>query len=57
MDDFRRGQPLDQLCTLPLHRHFQISASARLSLSIYNTQTDIDKLIATIHTAIKTLKQ
>lgn len=35
-------------CTQPLMEHFGIGASARASLSIYNTQEDIDELAASL---------
>lgn len=36
-------------CTQPLHRRFNIAASARASLQLYNTREDIDALIAGLH--------
>ena len=36
-------------CAEPLHRRFNIAASARASLQIYNTREDIDALIAGLH--------
>ena len=33
-------------CARPLHRSLDLSASARISLSVYNTEEDIKKLIA-----------
>ncbi|MDP4711233.1 MAG: SufS family cysteine desulfurase [Saprospiraceae bacterium] len=36
-------------CTQPLMQHFDTGASARASLSIYNTQEDIDALIQALH--------
>lgn len=35
-------------CTLPLHKRFSIPASTRISLALYNTKEDIDKLITGI---------
>jgi len=36
-------------CAEPLHRRFNMAASARASLQIYNTREDIDALIAGLH--------
>lgn len=36
-------------CAEPLHRRFNLAASARASLHIYNTREDIDALIAGLH--------
>lgn len=33
-------------CARPLHRSLDLSATARLSLSVYNTEADIEKLVA-----------
>ncbi len=32
-------------CAMPLHRELKVQASARVSLSYYNTKTDIDRLL------------
>ena len=34
-----------QHCTQPLHDYLQIPATARVSLSIYNTKQEVDKLV------------
>lgn len=39
-------------CARPLHRSLNINASARLSVSIYNTEEDIEKLIHGIKRAL-----
>ncbi|MEN9227227.1 MAG: SufS family cysteine desulfurase [Gloeomargarita sp. GMQP_bins_120] len=39
-------------CTQPLHRYFQISASARASLYFYNTPAEIDRFIAVLKDAV-----
>lgn len=36
-------------CAMPLHERFGISGSARASLGIYNTQSDIDILVKSLH--------
>ena len=40
-------------CAAPLHRRFGLSATTRLSLSIYNSEEDIEKLI----TALKEIQK
>ncbi len=40
-------------CARPLHKALGINASARVSVSIYNTETDIDRLIDSIKRAKK----
>ncbi len=37
-------------CAQPLHRRFNIAASARASLHLYNTPEDIDALVEGLHT-------
>ncbi len=37
-------------CAQPLHRRYDIAASARASLHLYNTREDIDALIEGLHT-------
>lgn len=39
-------------CTQPLHRHLGISASARASLYLYSTATDVDRFIAGLKESI-----
>ena len=41
-------------CAAPLHESLNLSASTRISLSLYNTESDIEKLIAALQ-AIKNL--
>ncbi len=36
-------------CTMPLMARFQVPATARASIAIYNTRDDIDQLIAGLH--------
>ena len=36
-------------CTMPLHEHLGLGASARCSLALYNTREDIDALVAALH--------
>ena len=38
-------------CCQPLHRHYNVSATARASFSIYNTYADVDAFIAAIKKA------
>ncbi|MEX1061842.1 MAG: cysteine desulfurase [Patescibacteria group bacterium] len=38
-------------CAMPLHSHFKLVATARASFSVYNTQEEVDKLIAGIEKA------
>lgn len=40
-------------CTQPLHDHLQLNATARISLQIYNSESDIDKAVDSIKKAIK----
>lgn len=40
-------------CAMPLHAYFGISASARISLHIYNDRDDIDKLVESLKKAIR----
>lgn len=39
-------------CTQPLHRHLGIGASARASLYIYSTTSDVDRFIAALKDSI-----
>ena len=32
-------------CTMPLHEHFGIAASARASFALYNTRAEVDALV------------
>lgn len=43
-------------CTQPLLAFYNVPALARASFSIYNNQTDVDKLVAGIESAIKIFK-
>lgn len=38
-------------CCQPLHRHYNVTATARASFSIYNTKADVDTFIAAIKKA------
>lgn len=38
-------------CAWPLHRKFGIAATARASFAIYNTEAEVDALIAAVHRA------
>lgn len=38
-------------CTMPLHRHLDISSSARASFGLYNTPEEVDALVDAIHYA------
>lgn len=40
-------------CTQPLHRHLGINASARASLYIYSTATDVDRFITGLKESIE----
>lgn len=42
-------------CTQPLHRHFQIPASTRLSVAVYNTKEEIERCVTSIEKARKLL--
>ncbi len=42
-------------CTMPLHTRLGVPASSRVSISLYNNSTDIDRLIAGLLKAYKTL--
>ena len=44
-------------CTMPLHTHLGVSATTRVSLAAYNTQSDIEQLIQAIEFACRTLKK
>ena len=44
-------------CAMPLHTRLGISASARVSLSIYNTEEDIDKLVVKLKEIQKMFKK
>mgnify|MGYP002622015674 CR=1 FL=1 len=43
-------------CAMPLMNHLNISGTTRMSLGIYNTRADIDKLVAGIRLVKETLK-
>ncbi|GMH36503.1 hypothetical protein BSKO_04371 [Bryopsis sp. KO-2023] len=40
-------------CTQPLHRYFDVSASARASLYLYNTTAEVDTFVDVLEDAIK----
>ncbi|NTW15750.1 MAG: cysteine desulfurase [Candidatus Moranbacteria bacterium] len=44
-------------CASPLHRELGIPASARASFSVYNTETDIDRLIEGLKGAVNLFKK
>ncbi len=44
-------------CTMPLHGHLGVSATTRVSLAAYNTQSDIEQLMQAIDFARRTLKK
>ena len=39
-------------CALPLHRRFDVAATARASFAVYNTLDEVDRLIAGVRRAI-----
>jgi cysteine desulfurase/selenocysteine lyase len=39
-------------CTQPLHKHFEISSTARASLYFYNTEQDVDRFITALKDTI-----
>jgi cysteine desulfurase/selenocysteine lyase len=40
-------------CAWPLHRRFDISATARASFAVYNTADEVDRLIAGVRRAVE----
>jgi cysteine desulfurase/selenocysteine lyase len=40
-------------CAMPLHEKFGIPASSRASLYLYNTETEVDHLIATLYKVLE----
>jgi cysteine desulfurase/selenocysteine lyase len=44
-------------CTMPLHTHLGVSATTRVSLAAYNTQSDIEQLMQAIEFAMRVLKK
>jgi cysteine desulfurase/selenocysteine lyase len=39
-------------CALPLHRRFGLAATARASFAVYNTDDEVDRLVAGVRRAI-----
>ena len=39
-------------CTMPLHRRFDVAATARASFAVYNTMDEVDRLVAGVRRAI-----
>jgi len=39
-------------CALPLHRRFDVAATARASFAVYNTLDEVDRLVASVRRAI-----
>jgi cysteine desulfurase/selenocysteine lyase len=39
-------------CALPLHRRFDVAATARASFAVYNTLDEVDRLVAGVRRAI-----
>lgn len=44
-------------CTQPLHRHLNISASARASLYLYSTHTDVDRFITALKDTVSFFRE
>lgn len=44
-------------CAMPLHKRLGVEATARISLYVYNTSEDIDKLISGINKVLKIFNQ
>jgi cysteine desulfurase/selenocysteine lyase len=42
-------------CTMPLHKHFDLVATARASFALYNTKEEVDKLAEAVLEAKKVL--
>lgn len=40
-------------CAMPLHRKFNVAATARASFAVYNTHDEVERLLAGIHRAVK----
>jgi cysteine desulfurase / selenocysteine lyase len=40
-------------CAMPLHRRFEVAATARASFAIYNTLDEVDRLVAGVRRAIE----
>jgi cysteine desulfurase/selenocysteine lyase len=40
-------------CALPLHRRFDVAATARASFALYNTHDEVDRLVAGVRHAIE----
>jgi cysteine desulfurase/selenocysteine lyase len=40
-------------CALPLHRRFDVAATARASFAVYNTHDEVDRLVAGVRHAIE----
>lgn len=40
-------------CALPLHRRFDVAATARASFAVYNTADEVDRLVAGVKHALK----
>lgn len=43
-------------CTMPLHEKLGVSATVRASFAVYNTEDEIDQLVAALHSARKRLR-
>jgi cysteine desulfurase/selenocysteine lyase len=39
-------------CAMPLHRRFQVAATARASFAVYNTLDEVDRLVAGVRRAV-----
>ncbi len=39
-------------CTMPLHRRFDVAATARASFAVYNTLDEVDRLVAGVRRAV-----
>ncbi|HET9874288.1 MAG TPA: cysteine desulfurase [Mycobacterium sp.] len=39
-------------CTMPLHRKFNVAATARASFAVYNTPDEVDRLVAGVRRAV-----
>ena len=43
-------------CAQPLMKHFGVSATARISFAVYNTQDDIKRFIQSLKNTVEILK-
>jgi cysteine desulfurase/selenocysteine lyase len=52
LDDEAVAVRVGHHCAMPLHRRFGVAATARASFTVYNTEDEVDRLVAGVRRAV-----